>query len=81
MSLIKSSYEHLLTKKRYNVLNIKYDEITQKYEEKVIELDEQKRVNREIKRKFDKEYDELLKKYTDLKLENKELKKRKRSKK
>lgn len=78
MNLIKSRYEHMLTKKKYNVLNIKYEEMTQRYEEKVIELDKTKEANRILKRKFDNEYDELLKKYTDLKIELKELKKRKR---
>lgn len=80
MSLIKSSYQHLLTKKKYNVLNIKYEEMTQRYEEKVIELEKQKECNREIKKKFDCEYAELLKKYLELKVENKELKKRKKRK-
>ena len=78
MSLRKSMYEHLKTKKKYNLLDINYKELTQRYEEKVIELEKQKECNREIKKKFDNEYAELLKKYLELKVENKELKKRKR---
>lgn len=81
MSLKKSMYEHLKTKKKYNLLDINYKELNQRYEEKIIELEEQKRCNREIKKKFDNEYAELLKKYLELKVQLKELKKRKRVKK
>lgn len=81
MSLRKSMYEHLKTQKKYNLLDINYRDLTQRYEEKVIELDKQKEANRILKRKFDNEYDELLKKYTNLKQELKETKKRKRVKK
>lgn len=80
MSIRKSMYEHLKTKKKYNLLDINYKELTQRYEEKVIELDKQKECNREIKKKFDNEYAELLKKYLELKVEIKELKKRKKRK-
>lgn len=81
MSLRKSMYEHLKTQKKYNLLDINYRDLTQRYEEKVIELEKQKEANRILKRKFDNEYDELLKKYTNLKQELKETKKRKRVKK
>lgn len=44
-SLLKSIYEHLKTKKKYNTLLLKYEVAREDLEKKQIELNTQKRIN------------------------------------
>lgn len=44
-NLLKSVYEHLKTKKKYNTLLLKYEVAREDLEKKQIELNTQKRIN------------------------------------
>lgn len=44
-SLLKSIYEHLKTKKKYNTLLLKYEVAREDLEKKQVELNTQKRIN------------------------------------
>lgn len=59
MSLIKAIYEHLKTYKKYNALLVKYDNKCQEYDNKVIELNTQKRIRQIEKNKWE----DMLKSY------------------
>ena len=78
MSLRKAMYEHLKTKKKYNTLEIHYEESIRLYEERTRERDTQIEINKIQKKKFEEELDKLLKKNIELKEEIKELKKRRK---
>ena len=75
-------YEHLITKKKYNTLNLKYKIKCDEYDEKVIETDAQKKINRVERNQYEervREYTETLAKkeeeISNLKMEIKQLKK------
>ena len=78
MSLRKSMYEHLKTYKKYNRLEILYQGQIEITEERTNERDAQIKINNTLEKKFNERIDELTKKIVDLKLENKELKKRRK---
>ena len=42
MSLKKSIYEHLITKKKYNTLKVKFEALEDELERKILELNTQK---------------------------------------
>ena len=78
MSLRKAMYEHLKTNKKYNTLELHYEESIRLYEERTRERDAQIEINKTQKKKFEEEVDKLLKKNIELKEEIKELKKRRK---
>lgn len=78
MSIRKAIYEHLKTKKKYNTLEVHYEEAIRLYEERTRERDAQIEINKLQKKKFSEEIDKLFKKEIELKQEIKELKKRRK---
>ena len=48
--MIKKIYEHLITKKKYNTLKLKYDVLKEEYEHKVVELNTERRINAKRKK-------------------------------
>lgn len=78
MSLRKAMYEHMKTNKKYNTLQLHYEESIRLYEERTRERDVQIEINKTQKKKFEEELDKLLKKNIELKEEIKELKKRRK---
>lgn len=49
MNIKKAIYEHLITKKKYNTLQLKYEVLQDELEKKIVELNTEKRIN--LKRK------------------------------
>jgi uncharacterized membrane protein len=77
MGIIKAIYVHLITKPKYNRLKIEKEEEIRVREERTRERDEQIKINKILKQKFDEELDKLIKEKIELKEENIKLKKRK----
>ena len=69
MNLIKAIYEHLITRKKYNTLKLKYDVLREEYDRKTTELN----VERQIWRKKQNVWEDTLLKQEQ---QIKELKKR-----
>ena len=44
MSITKAIYEHLLTKKKYNTLKLKYEVVREDLEKKQVELNTERRI-------------------------------------
>lgn len=44
MSIIKAIYEHLITKKKYNTLKLKYEVVREDLEKKQVELNTERRI-------------------------------------
>ena len=44
-NFMKSIYEHLKTRKKYNTLKLKYEVLQEDYEKKVVELNTERRVH------------------------------------
>ena len=83
MSITKAIYEHLVTKKKYNTLELKYEIKCDELEHKVLELNTEKRLKQKKQELYDKKIKELTEenlelknKITELKKEIKELKRR-----
>ena len=79
--MLDKIYEHLITKKKYNELKLKYKIKCDEYDEKVIDVDAQKRINRAERNQYEeriREYIETLSKKEEeinkLKKKNKEKK-------
>lgn len=77
-------YEHLITKKKYNTLKLKYDVKCEELERKVLEYNTEKRVRIKQQEIFNEKLQNLLEtnldlneKLTKVKKELRELKKRK----
>lgn len=79
-NLSRNIYEHLKTKKKYNNLQISYDMLQEQYNNKVIELDQEKKTKKILEDNFNQELDKLLDEKIKLKEEIKELKKKIRNK-
>lgn len=79
--MLNKIYEHLITKKKYNTLKLKYKIKNDEYEEKVIEVDAQKRINRSERNQYEeriREYiEELSKKEEEISKLKKKLKEKK----
>lgn len=76
MSIEKALYEHLKTKKKYNKLQLMYDVKNEELQEKVIELNEQKKINKMLREKFDTETNKLIEENLELKAQLRKLKKK-----
>lgn len=83
MSITKAIYEHLVTKKKYNTLELKYEVKCDELDHKVLELNTEKRLKQKQQELYDKKIKELTEenlelknKITELKKEIKKLKRR-----
>ena len=83
MCIKKIIYEHLVTKKKYNTLELKYEVKCDELDHKVLELNTEKRQKQKQQELYDKKIKELTEenlklknKITELKKEIKELKRR-----
>ena len=45
MSIKKAIYEHLITKRKYNTLQVKYDTLKEELERKTVELNTERRIH------------------------------------
>ncbi len=68
--MLKHIYEHLKTRKKYNTLMIKYEAKKDELEQKIIELNTQKKINKIECEKFEKAIEELTKKFVKEKQKN-----------
>lgn len=48
MNLLNKIFEHLRTKKKYNTLRLKYEVLKEEYDQKVSELNTQKRIQQKL---------------------------------
>ena len=76
MSIEKALYEHLKTKKKYNKLQLMYDVKNEELAKKIIELHEQKKINKMLREKFDAETNKLIEENLELKAQLRKLKKK-----
>lgn len=76
MSISKSIYEHLKTKKKYNKLQLMYDVRNEELAEKIIELNEQKKINKMLQEKFNAEANKLIEENLELKAQLRKIKKK-----
>ena len=67
MNLKKNIYEHLKTRKKYNTLNLKYEVLQDEYDQKVVELNTEKRIRIIEKNKFEDEIQKLTEEIVKLK--------------
>lgn len=58
MSIIKSIYEHLRTKKKYNTLKLKYEVAKEELEKKQVELNTERRIHLKQKEIWEKKLKE-----------------------
>ncbi len=58
MSIIKSIYEHLRTKKKYNTLKLKYEVAKEDLEKKQVELNTERRIHLKQKEIWEKKLKE-----------------------
>lgn len=81
MSLKKSIYEHLKTRKKYNSLQLNYDVLREEYDKKTIELKEARLINQVEQESFKNNVNKLVEENMKLQRELKELKSKIRNKK
>lgn len=67
MSFKKTIYEHLITKKKYNTLLLKYEVAREDLEKKQVELNTQKRINLKEKEIWEQKLKELEEEIIELK--------------
>lgn len=67
MSFLKSIYEHLKTRKKYNTLKIKYEVLQEDYDKKVVEYEQLKNQYKTIKDVWTKKLEEQEEKIIELK--------------
>lgn len=79
--MIKQIYEHLITKKKYNTLALKYKIKCDEYDEKVIDVDAQKRINRVERNQYEERIREYVEELSKKEEEISKLKKKLREKK
>lgn len=72
--MLKRIYEHLITKEKYNTLQIENDRIKKDYDNKVIELNTQININKIEREKFGQAIEDLTQKLAKEKQKYKELK-------
>lgn len=65
--MVKQIYEHLKTRKKYNTLQLKYDIKCEELEEKIIELNLERKMRKLEKEKYDHIIEEYLEKIKKLK--------------
>lgn len=65
--MVKQIYEHLKTRKKYNTLQLKYDIKCEELEEKIIELNLERKMRKLEKEKYDKIIEDYLEKIKKLK--------------
>lgn len=75
-NLLKNVYEHLKTKKKYNKLKLMYDVKNEELHEKILELNEERKINKNLKNKFEEKLNEYIEENIKLKEELKQLKKK-----
>lgn len=68
--MLKNIYEHLKTRKKYNTLLLNYEMLEEKYDKKVIELNQQKRINKLEQEKYEEAIEELMQKLAKEKEKN-----------
>ena len=68
--MLKHIYEHLKTRRKYNTLMIKYESKKDELEQKIIELNTQKNINKIEREKFEKAIEELTQKFVKEKQKN-----------
>lgn len=73
-NLIEKILEHLKTRKKYNRLQLLYDVKCEELEDKIIDLNEQIKINKLLKQKFKKELDDQIEETIKLKEKLKEIK-------
>ena len=78
MAIKKAIYEHLKTFRKYNSLNIKYETKCEEYDNKVTELNTQKRIRQIEKNKWEETLEEYIVEITSLKEDIAKLKREKR---
>ena len=69
--MIKHVYEHLKTKKKYNTLELKYNVKCEELEEKIVELNTERRTRRIEKQKFEEQIAKLVEENIKLKQKKK----------
>ena len=69
--MLKHIYEHLKTKKKYNTLLMKYEGLKEELQNKTIELNTQKNINKIEREKFENAIDEYIKLLSKEKEKNK----------
>ena len=74
----KAIYEHLKTKKKYNTLMIKYETKCEELDNKIVQLNTEKRVKLKQQELYDEKIKELTQLNIKLKEENKKIKKERR---
>lgn len=76
--MLKQIYEHLKTRKKYNTLMIKYEAKKDELEQKIVELNTQKRINKIEREKFESAIEEYAKSLIKEKKKYRELKEKKK---
>lgn len=69
--MMKHVYEHLKTKKKYNTLELKYNVKCEELEEKIVELNTERRTRRIEKQKFEEQIAKLVEENIKLKQKKK----------
>ena len=69
--MMKHIYEHLKTKKKYNTLMLKYNVKCEELEEKIVELNAERRTRRIEKQKFEEQIAKLVEENIKLKQKKK----------
>lgn len=69
--MMKHIYEHLKTKKKYNTLELKYNIKCEELEEKIVELNTERRTRRIEKQKFEEQIAKLVEENIKLKQKKK----------
>lgn len=69
--MMKHIYEHLKTKKKYNTLELKYNVKCEELEEKIVELNTERRTRRIEKQKFEEQIAKLVEENIKLKQKKK----------
>ena len=69
--MMKHIYEHLKTKKKYNTLELKYNVKCNELEEKIVELNAERRTRRIEKQKFEEQIAKLVEENIKLKQKKK----------
>lgn len=69
--MMKHIYEHLKTKKKYNTLELKYNVKCDELEEKIVELNTERRTRRIEKQKFEEQIAKLVEENIKLKQKKK----------
>lgn len=77
---MKYLLEHLKTRKKYNTLRLLYDAKCEELEDKILEINELKKLNKTIKEKYKKELDEQIEETVKLKEKLKTVKRGKNEK-